>query len=116
MTAHDVMPFGEARVARAMLARVFGTLPDGYHLVLFRLNPARAISFSSVDTAAGDAAGQAHVWVHVGLTRRPYLGGDRPTALEIDALSGMWADIDIADPVHKKPGLPPDQDAALRIV
>jgi hypothetical protein len=115
MTA-DVMPFGEARVARAMLARVFGTLPEGYHIVLFRLNPARSVSFTTIDTAAGDAAGQADVYVHVGLTRQPFKGGDRPEATEIDGLSGLWADIDIADPVHKKPGLPPDQMAALKIV
>lgn len=114
--AADVMAFGDSHVARAMLARVFGVVPDGYHVVLFRLGPARSVSFTDIDGAADNAAGQPNVWVHVGLSRRPFNGGDRPEALEIDALSGMWADIDIADPVHKKPGLPPDHDAAMAIV
>jgi hypothetical protein len=56
MTA-AVTPFGEDRVARAMLARVFGDVPDGYHLVLFRLSPARAVSFEDVTAAADNAAG-----------------------------------------------------------
>jgi hypothetical protein len=65
---------------------------------------------------AADAAGQADVYVHVGLSRKAFRGGDRPQATEIDGLGGLWADIDIAHPVHKKPGLPPDRDAALAVV
>lgn len=114
--AANVMPMGnDAKVARAMLARIFGEVPEGYHIVLFRLNPARAVSFETVLDAAGNAAGQHDVWVHVGLTRVPYDGGDRPGALEIDGLAGMWADIDIADAVHKKAGLPPNLNAALAV-
>jgi hypothetical protein len=112
----DVMPFGPARDANALLSRLFGTKPDDYRIVLFRLNPARSVSFTAIAAACADAAGQPDVYVHVGLTRRSFSGGDRPEAAEIDALGGLWADIDIADPVHKKPGLPPDQDAALRII
>jgi hypothetical protein len=112
----DVMPFGKAREASAMLTKLFGTKPDDYHVVLFRLNPARSISFTSIAPAAADAAGEADVYVHVGLSRKGFRGGDRPEATEIDGLGGLWADIDIADPVHKKPGLPPDQDAAMAVV
>ncbi len=114
--AANVRAFGDDRVARAMLARIFGSVPEGQHVVLFRLEPARAVSFTNIDAASDNAAGQANVWVHVGLSKKAFTGGDRPAALEIDALSGMWADIDIAHPVHKKPGLPPDQDAALAII
>lgn len=114
--AADVTAFGDSHTARAMLARVFGAIPDGYHVVLFRLGPARAVSFTDIDAAARNAAGQANVWVHVGLSRKAFEGGDRPEAREIDALTGMWADIDIADPVHKKPGLPPNRAAAMAIV
>lgn len=102
--------------AASMLETIYHEIPDGLHLVLFRLGPARTISFTTIDAAAKDAAGQPNVWVHVGLTRKAFRGGDRPEALEIDAISGMWADIDIADPVHKKPGLPPDRDAAFAVV
>lgn len=113
--AANVVPLSGDRITRAHLSRVFGTLPDGYHVVLFRLEPARSVSFDNLLDAASNASGQSDVWMHVGLTRRPYNGGDRPTALEIDGLSGMWADIDIADPVHKKAGLPPNLNAALAV-
>lgn len=99
-----------------MFEGLFGEMPDGMHVVLFRLGPARAVSFTDVALAAKNAAGQSDVWVHVGLTRTSFQGGDRPTALEIDGICGMWADIDIADPVHKKPGLPPSEEAARRII
>jgi hypothetical protein len=112
----DPMPFSEARAARSMLGMVFGTKPDDYYVVLFRLNPARSVSFKGIDKASADAAGESDVYVHVGLSRKPFHGGDRPQATEIDGLGGLWADIDIAHPVHKKPGLPPDQDAAMAVV
>lgn len=115
MTA-DPMPFEHARAANRLLSALFGTKPDDMHVVLFRLNPARSVSFKDIAPAAADAAGQADVYVHVGLSRRAFKGGDRPEAIEIDALGGFWADIDIAHAVHKKAGLPPDQDAALAVV
>jgi hypothetical protein len=114
--AAAVTPFGEDRVARAMLARVFGEVPDGYHLVLFRLDPPRTVSFTDVTDAADNAAGQSNVWVHVGLTRKAFSGGERPDVTRIDALCGLWADLDVQHPVHKKAGLPPNRAAALEIV
>lgn len=114
--AADPMPFAESRAANRLLSRLFGTKDDDLHVVLFRLNPARSVSYKQLGAAAADAAGQADVYMHVGLSRRPFKGGDRPQALEIDALGGLWADIDIAHPVHKRPGLPPDRGAAAAIV
>ena len=99
-----------------MFSTLYGSKADEQHIVLLRLGPARAQSFTDINAAAASAAGQSNVWVHVGLADRAYTGGDRPTALEVSAIAGMWADIDIADPVHKKPGLPPTLDAALSVV
>lgn len=114
--AADPMPFAESRAANRLLSRLFGSKDDDLHVVLFRLNPARSVSFKGIAAAASDAAGQADVYVHVGLSRRPFKGGDRPTVNEIDALGGLWADVDIAHPVHKKPGLPPDRGAAHAVI
>ena len=38
---------------------------------------------------------------------------NRFTEEEVGGLAGMWADIDVAHPVHKKPNLPPTQEQAL---
>jgi hypothetical protein len=113
MTA-EPMPFEQARVASSFLAWMFGTKPDDLWVVLFRLNPARSVSFT-------------------GIARRPPTRRDRPTCMctsgcpadpsvavtahkppRSTAWAALWADIDIAHPVHKKPGLPPDQDARYR--
>jgi hypothetical protein len=114
--ASNPLPFEQRGSARSLLVRLFGTKGDDLHVVLFRLNPARSISFTDIGLAARNAAGEADVYVHVGVSRRAFTGGHRPQAIEIDGLGGLWADIDIAHPVHKKPGLPPDQDAALSII
>lgn len=114
--AAEPMPFEEAREANRLLSRLFGTKDDDLHVVLFRLNPARSVSYVDVVKAVGDAAGDSDVYVHVGLARRAFNGGDRPTALEIDALGGLWADIDIAHAVHKKRGLPPDEAGACAVI
>jgi hypothetical protein len=51
MTA-EPMPFEQARIARSFLARMFGTKPDDLWVVLFRLNPARSVSFRGISEAA----------------------------------------------------------------
>lgn len=106
----------EARAANRLLARLFGSKDDDLHVVLFRLNPARSASFREIGKAALDAAGESDVYVHVGLARLAFVGGKRPTVFEIDGLGGMWADVDVAHPVHKKPGLPPDRGAAHAVL
>lgn len=106
----------DAQSALSMLTMLFGSKADEQYVVLFQLDPARSTSFTDLAQAASYAAGKPNVYVHVGLSGRPYAGGDRPQAAEIDALGGLWADIDIAGPGHKKPGLPPDRNAANRLL
>lgn len=110
------MPNDNVRAARLMLSTVFGGKEDGHQVVLFQLEPARSTSFTDIGAAATYAADKANVYVHVGLSTRPFTGGDRPEASEIDALGGLGADIDIAGAGHKKPGLPPTEEAARAIL
>lgn len=116
MMVAEPMPFDEARVARKMLATLFGSKSPDTYIVLFQVNPARSTSFQTVDAAAAHAAGLSDIWVHMGLTRRPFTLGERPSAGQIDGLCGFGADIDIANPVHKKPGLPRTRDEAMSII
>ncbi len=48
------------------------------------------------------------VYVHVGLVRS--FSGSRPCANDIACVPGLWADVDVRDPVHAEPNLPPSLD------
>ena len=56
------------------------------------------------------------VYTGVGIANRNgnrFNSFSRLTEEEVGGLAGMWADIDVAHPVHKKPNLPPTQEEAL---
>jgi putative DNA primase/helicase len=78
-------------------------------------------AFDDLD-AATDYAGQldlgrpAGVYVRATTIAAAPTFGTRGSAADSVALPGLWADVDIAGPGHKAHGLPPDEQAARRIV
>lgn len=58
-------------------------------------------------------APDSDLYVHLGLQARPTKPRDRGQSVGVIAVPGLWLDLDYADAVHKKPNLPPDEDAAL---
>lgn len=110
------MPMDDIRTARVLFQAAFGAKPDDLYVVVGTLSPVVMRSFTDIDAAARYAAGKADIYVHVGLANREYAGATRPKAVEIAGLSGVWADIDIVDPVHKKQGYASTVPAALEIV
>lgn len=109
------MPLDDVRAAMSLLQAVFGSKPDDLYIVVGTLSPVSMHAFTDIGAAARFAAGQPDVYVHVGLSDREFSGAARPKAAEIAGLGGLWADIDISDPVHKKQGYAPDTDAALAV-
>ena len=63
--AAEPMPIDNARAGRRMLSILFGSKADDLNIVLFRLNPARSVSFDDVLSASSDARGQSDVYTHV---------------------------------------------------
>lgn len=106
--------YGE-REALAFLEQAFGGKPDDCYVVLWELAGRQSNSFLDLGKAAAWVNDRDNAYIHVGLVRRSYQGGHRPKAVEIDGIVGVWSDLDVADPVHKKEGLPPTDAAALRI-
>lgn len=94
---------------------LFGGKPDSAHVVLWELADRSSSSFTDVKEAQAWANGRTNVYVHAGLTMRAFSGPERPSADQIDGLAGLWADIDIASPVHRKTGLAADELTARRI-
>lgn len=103
--------YGE-REALSFLEQTFGGKPDDCYIVLWELAGRQSTSFLDLAKAAAWANGRDNAYIHVGLVRRSFQGGHRPKATEIDGIVGFWADLDVADPVHKKQGLPPNEVSA----
>lgn len=94
-------------------------LPAGAHALLWTLPNKRSQFFRSPLALAATAARltDAHdVYIGVGLRSRDHGASSRGGANDVIGLVGLWADIDIVDPTHKKANLPPDEDAARALL
>ena len=65
---------------------------------------------------AAQHAERTDVYLGVGMRRTVPPEGSRGLASEIDAIPGVYADIDVAGPAHKKANLPPTIEAASEIL
>lgn len=104
--------------AHGFLCRLFGDeLPEGTTLSIVDLARKTTDHCLSIDKAAELAAGKPGFYFGVGLGKRGanYGPKQRPKSEEIVGLFGVWADIDIDDPVHQKANLPPSMDGAMWI-
>jgi putative DNA primase/helicase len=95
------------------LETVFGeAVREGRYVAVFTLPDARSRGFADIRSAAWHAlerADTSDVYVGAGLYRTPRRG----TAAEVSALVGLWADVDIQDPVHQKTRLPKTEAEAI---
>lgn len=113
-------------VATRFLTMAWGETFPGFPLI-FRL-PSRSSHFlTRPDAVVGLIRGYGaseNLYMGVGLTPLNYPGGlkalsarpGRGNAADIGGLCGLWLDIDIADPLHKRPDLPPDLDSAMSLL
>ena len=70
---------------------------------------------SAVRLALASSKAGLNVYAPVGL-QREHLSKGRGTAATVGALTGMWADIDVAGPAHAKATLPPTDTDALALL
>lgn len=77
-------------------------------------DPRGAVGAAAWATQAADAS--RDVYCGVGLAPRPFHKTKRCPADEVAGIVGLWLDVDVADPVHKKKNLPDSTDAALELV
>lgn len=98
---------------------LFGALPEGALITIWTLPDKRSARFrdgASAGFYARRRAADCDVYVAVGLQGLDLGPQRRGEASDVIGLVGLWADIDYADPVHKRPGLPPDAEAARDLV
>src|SRR5579884_3526808 len=91
--------------------RLFGHMPEGSYVLLWTLPDKRSRFVRSAHDLAElvrKLAPTHDVYVGVGLRGADLGPTQRGSADEVIALTAFVADIDFADPVHRKPNLPPD--------
>ena len=99
------------------LTDLWGNPPPGVTLV-WTLPNNRSRWYTRFDGITQEMKDHAleDVYTGVGIANRNgnrFNSQNRFTEEEVGGLAGMWADIDVAHPVHKKPNLPPTQEQAL---
>lgn len=106
----------QADDAGLFLQAVFGGKAPEHRVVFWTLADKRSIPFTDLDQAVEwVGVDRPDTYLHVGLVESDPQPHQRPSASDIRALVGLWADLDIADPVHKKRGLPAGEPEALEI-
>lgn len=110
-----------AAVAGGFLRSLYGEDAPGYvGLTTFPDHPRTlwlpATELREAGERAAELAEDHDVYLNVGLRGRDLGERRRGGAENVIALPGLWADIDIKDPVHKQPNLPPTRKEALKIV
>ncbi len=111
-----------AAVAADFLRSLYGDDPPGYvGLTTFPDRPRTlwlpATELREAAERAVELAEDHHdVYLNVGLRDRDLGEHRRGAAESVIALPGLWADVDVKDPVHKQTSLPPTKREALKIV
>lgn len=101
------------------ISTLYPTLPAGHWLCVWtnwdqRSHWSRAPA--DADRYALLRAADADVYVGMGLHTEDRGLKQRGRAEQVAAIPGVWADIDVAHGVHRKPNLPPDRAAALALL
>lgn len=113
------MPISEVGTPGWFLSELFGDVPDDSRIVIW--NRSRIAWCASADQAEATARScEAE-------SREAYFGaclqdanaeapGRRGSNASARVLGGLWLDVDVAGPGHKKPRLPPDEPSALGLI
>ena len=102
---------------KEFLTALFGTKPEGLHILIWTLSDKRSNWFKDI-SAASDFMDRhdTNVYVGAGLSDKDRGPGRRVQAKSVAGLPGFYCDIDIKGDAHKKELLPATLDEALSVV
>ena len=94
--------------------------PPGGQVLVWMLPQKRSTWYFQLDGVAAqlEAYSDRDIYTGVGIASPDVKlnSGSRLKAADVAGIPGLWADLDIAGPVHKKANLPPSQEAALQLL
>ena len=105
------------KTSREFLTALWGNPPPGV-ILIWTLPEKESNWYTRLDRVNQDVEHHAHEDVYTGVgianrNRARFTTQKRLTEEEVGGLAGMWADIDWAHPVHRKPNLPPSLEQAM---
>ena len=105
------------KTSREFLTALWGNPPPGV-ILIWTLPEKESTWYTRLDQVNQDVEHHAHEDVYTGVgianpNRARFTTQKRLTEEEVGGLAGMWADIDWAHPVHRKPNLPPSLEQAM---
>ena len=105
------------KTSREFLTALWGNPPPGV-ILIWTLPEKESNWYTRLDQVNQDVEHHAHEDVYTGVgianrNRARFTTQKRLTEEEVGGLAGMWADIDWAHPVHRKPNLPPSLEQAM---
>ena len=105
-------------VSARFFSELFDAVVGGEQLMYVWIPNNGSVYFDDTKRAAEYAASKHTENVYFGLgTTSKNLGiNKRPTALQVSSIPGLWLDIDIAGPAHKKTNLPASQEDAIDLL
>lgn len=104
------------------LAALYGDLPEGCRFLIWTLPKKLSMWFGG-----GEGIGEAlnyvervwndkDVYVGAGVASKDYGLTQRCPAKEIAGIASLWMDLDVSDPVHKKPNLPGSVEGVIELL
>ena len=105
------------KTSREFLTALWGNPPPGV-ILIWTLPEKESNWYTRLDQVNQNVEHLAHEDVYTGVgianrNRARFTTQKRLTEEEVGGLAGMWADIDWAHPVHRKPNLPPSLEQAM---
>ena len=102
---------------REFLEALFHGKPDDLYILLWTLKDKKSVWIRDIDDLIDHLSKMkpkySDTYVGGGLSPEDFGPDRRCKANDIAGIVGLWADIDIQDPAHKKKNLPPTQEDAL---
>ena len=105
-------------VSARFFAELFDAVVSDEQLMYIWIPNSGSVYFSDTSQAAAYAESRRTENVYFGLgTTSKNLGvNKRPTALQVSSIPGLWLDIDVAGPAHKKENLPASHEDAVDLL
>jgi hypothetical protein len=105
-------------VSARFFAELFDAIVSDEQLMYIWIPNSGSVYFADTNQAAAYAQSRhtENVYFGLGTTSKNLGANKRPSALQVSSIPGLWLDIDIAGPAHKKENLPASHEDAIDLL
>lgn len=105
-------------VSARFFTELFDAIISDEQLMYIWIPNSGSVYFTDTNQAAAYAESRCteNVYFGLGTTSKNLGASKRPSALQVSSIPGLWLDIDIAGPAHKKTNLPASHEDAIDLL